>query len=173
MVRYLVLVAFIVAPHLGMAEDQVEVSPKQPWGDLEKREESPDQSLASKILLWLPNRVLDLIDVVKLDVGVGPMVGGVVRITKYGQVGFRGVAPATLRAGAMGRRAPVMIERANEMGIGPAFLESPDRIICPGELGVGLDFIFVGAYAGICVDELVDFVGGIFTADIKEDDLVW
>ena len=169
-----VLFAFLLfLPAIAIGQEEVEVSPREPWRDLEARDSDNEQSLTSKILLWLPNRVLDLIDVLKLDVGVGPMVGGVVRVTKYGQVGFRGVAPATLRVGAMGRRAPVMIERANEMGIGPAFLESPDRIICAGELGVGLDLVVVGAYGGVCVDELADFVAGIFGADFKDDDLVW
>lgn len=168
--------SFVVAIFLSIdvvAHDEVEVSPKEPWRDLEARDSQEEESTASKVLLWIPNRILDLLDVVKLDVGVGPMVGGVVRVTKYGQVGFRGVAPATLRVGAMGRRAPVLIERANEMGIGPAFLESPDRIICPGEIGIGLDFIAVGAYGGVCVDELVDFFAGIFTFDLKDDDLSW
>ena len=50
------------------------------------------------------------------------------------------------------------------------FSRSKDRSVCPGEIGLGVD-LFLGVYAGICVDELADFATGIFFLDIKDDDL--
>lgn len=171
-VLFLFLFCCLAFPLSGFSEPEAEahVSPKKPWRDFEVIEEVEPHPLRTT-LLWIPNRLLDLIDVFKVDVGGGPAVGGVVRISKYAQAGYREMSPMSVRVGALGRRAPVLVERANEMGIGPAFASSPDRIICPGEIGVGLDLFIVGGYAGVCVDEAVDFLGGLFLFDVKDDDL--
>lgn len=154
-------------------EPSVEASPKSGWADFnpEKETEGEESSGIRKAFLWIPNRLLDLIDVFKVDVGVGPAAGGVVRITKWGQAGIRTMAPAMLRVGDMGRTWPVKIEHSNELGISPAFLQSNERTVCPGEVGLGLDLFLIGGYAGVCFDELYDFVAGIFLEDVKKDDL--
>ncbi len=149
-----------------------EVSPKPAWGDFEIREEEIEEpTVLRQIFLWLPNRVLDLIDVFRFDVGVGPAAGGVVRVTKWGQAGLRSVSPLSVRAGNFGRDWPVKIEHSSEFGIGPTFLQSHDRVVCPGEVGLGLDLFVVGGYGGLCFDELFDFFGGLFLFDSKDDDL--
>ncbi len=150
--------------------DNVAASPKSPWGDFEVMEEHETPWWA-QALLWIPNRVLDLIDVFRVDAGIGPAAGGVIRITKYGQVGIRQVAPFSLRVGDFGREAPIMVERSNEFGIGPTFVNSRDRDVCTGEIGVGADVLIVGAYGGICVEELADFLAGLFFIDLMKDDL--
>jgi hypothetical protein len=122
------------------------------------------------VLLWVPNRVLDLVDVVRADVGAGMSLGGVVRLTKYGQVGYRSVSPVSVRVGAFGRKVPLLIENSSEFGAGPAYVASEDRTVCDGELGLGLDLFLVGAYGGICVEELVDFAAGLFFIDLSGDD---
>lgn len=150
----------------------VAVSPKRAWGDFEVREEEVEEpTILRQVLLWLPNRVLDLIDVFRIDVGVGPAAGGVVRITKWGQAGIRTMSPLSVRAGDFGRDWPVKVEHSNEFGIGPAFVQSHDREVCPGEVGIGLDVFLIGGYGGICFDELYDFFGGLFLFDAKDDDL--
>lgn len=123
------------------------------------------------VLLYLPNRFLDLIDIIKVDVGAGPAFGGVVRVTKWGQVGMRSVSPFSLRVGAQGRRSPVFLEHSSEFGIGPAFVQSHDRVVGSGEVGAGIDFIVLGAYIGIDFSEIPDFLGGFFTFDPSGDDL--
>jgi len=148
----------------------VPTSPKDPWVDLAVDQLTKGGSWGSDVLWYIPNRLLDLIDIFRVDVGVGPSVGGVVRITKYAQFGYREMLPASVRVGDLGRRIPVLIETSNEFGIGPAFVESADRAICPAEIGVGADVILAGAYGGVCLDEIVDFLGGIFFIDFKEDD---
>jgi hypothetical protein len=172
LITFVLIVQFVSAAAFADDSDYVSSSPKNPWSDFEVVEEPVENSSPLRAtLLWLPNRVLDLLDIFRVDVGLGPAYGGVIRITKYAQAGYREMNPASFRVGLMGRQAPVMIERTNEIGISPAFGGSPKRDICKGEIGIGLDVIAAGAYAGICVDEFVDFVGGIFTADIKDDDL--
>ncbi|MBN8550447.1 MAG: hypothetical protein J0M12_14125 [Deltaproteobacteria bacterium] len=147
-------------------------SPKSAWGDFKVGTPPEDEHTPvwKQIVLWVPNRVLDFIDIFRVDVGAGAAVGAVVRVTKYGQVGMRAVAPLSVRVGDFGRRAPILLEHSSEMGIGPLYLESKDRKICTFELGAGVD-IFVGAYGGVCVDEIVDFAGGLFFLDMKKDDL--
>jgi hypothetical protein len=151
-------------------------SPKPGWSDQgvatrgvqdQKREEG---SFLSDVLLWLPNRVLDLSDMVRADVGIGIAGGAVVRVTRPLQVGARFMAPGSARVGLFGRRTPAMFERSNEFGIGPAFVGSKDRNVCLTEVGVGVDFI-VGGYLGICADELPDFLGGFVFLDPRDDDL--
>jgi len=152
--------------------DQVSASPKAPWGEFDVvEEEKLDRPWPLQALLWIPNRLLDFIDIFRVDLGAGPAVGAVARITKYGQFGYRNMMPASLRIGDFGRTVPLMVERSNEFGIGPAFVDSKDRKVCTGELGLGLDLFLIGGYAGVCVEEVADFIGGIFLFDPKEDDL--
>ena len=155
----------------GSSKDLVPVSPKEGWKEFEPTQMNEGSPWWSDVVMWIPNRVLDFIDIFRADIGVGPSFGAVVRVTKYGQVGYRQMAPASLRIGDFGRQLPVMVESSNEFGVGPAYVESADREICAGEVGLGGDLLVAGAYAGICLDEVADFIGGIFFIDFKEDDL--
>ncbi|MBP9838954.1 MAG: hypothetical protein KBC84_09605 [Proteobacteria bacterium] len=128
-------------------------------------------SVAENVLLYLPNRFLDLIDILKFDVGVGPSAGAVVRLTKYGQVGIRSVAPFSLRAGLAGRSSPVFLEHSSEFGIGPTFVQSSERTVDRGEFGLGLDLILIGAYLGINLEAIPDFIIGFVGIDLQNDDL--
>ena len=148
----------------------VPASPKEPWSDPTLLTEEDESPWWRDVLLYIPNRVLDLIDVFRVDVGVGASVGGVVRVTKYVQGGYRQMAPVSVRVGDFGRTFPVMVESSSEIGISPAFKQSADREVCDAELGLGLDALVVGGYGGVCLDELADFIGGIFLIDFKDDD---
>ena len=153
--------------------DSVESSPKQGWIDGSPVPPASTQDRPStlrQVLLWFPNRILDFIDVFRVDLGVGLAAGAVVRVTEYGQAGYRQMLPLSVRVGDFGREVPIMFEHGNEIGIGPAFLPSSQRPVCPGEVGIGADLV-VGAYVGVCFDELADFALGIFTVDFKSDDL--
>ena len=154
------------------SSEEVSRSPKKGWGDFAvTEEEAPSSDNPWRTaLLWLPNRIVDFVDIFRVDVGVGPAVGGVVRVTRYGQAGIRMFKPAMVRVGDFGRQEPYMIERSNEFGVGPAYVKSKDRTVCDAEVGLGLDVFLVGGYGGICFDEVVDFIGGVFTADPKKDD---
>jgi hypothetical protein len=155
----------------GSLKDLVPTSPKEGWKDFEPVQVNEGSPWWSEVLLWVPNRVLDFIDIFRVDVGVGPAFGAVARVTKYGQIGYRQMAPASLRVGDFGRELPLMLETSNEFGVGPAYVDSADRQVCPGEIGLGGDLLVAGAYAGICVDEVIDFLAGIVMIDLKEDDL--
>ncbi len=155
----------------SLETELVPVSPKAPWGDLSTVPVQAEPSAWREALLYLPNRLLDLLDIFRVDVGVGPSFGGVVRVTEYGQAGYRQMMPLSLRVGDFGRQFPGMVETSNEFGVGPLFAPSADRKVCPGEVGLGADLFVAGAYGGVCLDEVVDFVAGIFLVDVKDDDL--
>ena len=105
------------------------------------------------ILMYIPNRFLDLIDIPRFDVGFGPSVGAVARVTKYGQVGYRSFHPASVRIGLRGRKSPVFLEKSSEYGIGPYYHDSSARSVQAGEVGVGADLLIAGIYAGISFDQ--------------------
>lgn len=176
------LISFLIAcsTHVAFAQDRysagnysglVPTSPKEGWSKLEPIEKGEGGPIWSQVLLWIPNRILDLLDVFRIDVGMGPSFGAVVRVTKYGEIGYRQMAPASLRVGDFGRQMPFLIESSNEFGVGPAYVDSSDRKICPGEIGLGADVLVAGAYGGVCVDEFADFLAGIFFIDLKDDDI--
>jgi hypothetical protein len=155
-------------------QDLVQTSPKPAWAPYPKGQLNSDyesEATWRHVAYWLPNRLLDFLDIFRLDLGVGPATGAVVRLSKYAQAGVRDMNPASLRIGLMGRRAPIMLEKSNEIGVGPGFNESSQRQICKAEVGLGLDPIIVGIYAGICLDEALDFGVGLFGYDYLGDDL--
>lgn len=172
--------ALVPCAHAASEDDALATSPKKPWGEFTVVEEpeadgSAEQSSGpawwSQALMWIPNRVLDFFDVFRVDAGVGPAVGAVVRLSRYGQAGYRDMAPFSLRIGDFGRKAPIMVETSSEFGIGPGYINSADRKVCKGEVGAGLDVLLVGGYVGFCSEELLDFLAGIFFIDIMDDDI--
>jgi hypothetical protein len=172
----LLLLVLVTAPLLlsyahADEEKKVRTSPKSPWGEFtvvqEKERVDP---WYVQVLFWIPNRMMDFIDIFRVDVGIGPSYGAVVRLSKYGQFGYRNPDPTSVRLGAFGRHQPFLIERSTEFGIGPGFVDSKERKVCPGEVGLGADLLIGGAYAGICIEEVVDFAAGLFFIDIMNDD---
>ena len=157
--------------------DELSTSPKKPWGEFTVVEEPAQEAEPSgpswwtQVLMWIPNRVLDFFDIFRVDIGVGPALGGVVRLSRYAQVGYRDMSPFSLRVGDFGRRAPILVETSNEFGIGPGYVNSKDRSVCKAEVGLGLDVLLIGGYGGFCAEELVDFLSGIFFIDVMDDDI--
>jgi len=166
----LLLILLLANIALAQEKQSAPASPKAPWGEFEVVKEEEPTTL-TKVLLWLPNRLLDFVDIFRVDAGVGLATGAVVRITKYGQAGIITQSPGMLRIGDFGRASPLQVETTNEIGFGPAFKSAPERNLCPGIVGAGIDLVIVGAHIGFCPEELVDFALGIFTIDIMKDDL--
>ncbi len=129
-------------------------------------------------LLYIPNRVLDLLDIFRLRLRVGPGLAAGVRATKVAQV-YAG-SYATVFAGLPGprmRSTPKLpfgleshsgaslsvIDATVDGGIGPDF--------SPTEFGAGLQLAIVGFEFGIDPVEIADFATGILTIDLRDDDL--
>jgi hypothetical protein len=157
-------------PAAAQTPRDVPSSPNAAWGDPAALQQ-PAQFSWVNVALWIPNRLMDLLDIFRADLGLGPSYGGVVRLTRYAQGGYRSMAPGSFRLGFFGRAAPYLNESSDEYGIGPYYQESLDREVCPGEIGFGADVLLAGVYGGVCVDELADFAAGLFFIDLKGDDL--
>ncbi len=154
-------------PNVELGEEYEDYKKTGPGRTVRHEEES---STWRKVLLYLPNRFLDFLDIFRFDVGVGPAAGGVLRVTKYGQAGIRSLAPGSLRVGLRGRKVPVFLESSNEFGIGPAFVQSHDRTVGASEVGAGVDLFLVSAYLGVDFASFGDFLLGIGCIDLAEDD---
>jgi hypothetical protein len=121
------------------------------------------------ILYYVPNRVLDLIDIARLNVGIGCGFGVNVRLTELAEIGFGQYQ--TTRFGMKGRVLPVYEENIDEAGI--AFLGYVNGCLQrdPTEVGADLHLGIIGAQAAISLAEAADFVAGIVLIDLQGDDL--
>lgn len=157
------------------AEDEHDVQFElgQEYSDYSKtgtNSKGSSSSFFRKTLLYLPNRFMDLVDVFKLDAGVGIGYGAILRPSKKLQVGYREMNPGMLRIGLMGRRLPVLVEKRTESGFSSDYGPNQGRKVSTGELGLGVDLGFIGVYGGVGLDSTLDFLLGIVGVDFEDDD---
>jgi hypothetical protein len=135
-------------------------------------------SILHKVAMYIPNRVLDILDVVRLRVRVGPGIALDARVTNLAAV-FLG-AYETVYAGLPGPRngptpkLPVGLESqiGAQVSIADVTAEGaagPDY--GPAEIGLGAHVLLVGFDAGVEPLELLDLVAGLFFIDLRADDL--
>lgn len=145
--------------------------------DEETGETRPKPSIASQILLYIPNRIFDVFDIVRVRARVGPGVAAGVRVTKYlqaylGAYGaiYGGLPGPRLRTTP---RSPIGLETNTGItlsvldatidgGFGPNY--------SPSEIGAGVQIGILGVDIGIDPVEILDLVAGILTLDIRDDD---
>ena len=137
-----------------------------------------EHSVLHKIALYIPNRILDTIDMVRARLRIGPGIAASIRFTDYADL-FLG-SYVSLYVGLPGPRdrvmprSPIGVETLNGaelsvlkastgFGLDPAYSET--------ELGIGLHLALIGLDVGFDPVEIVDFIGGFFLFDIKEDDI--
>jgi hypothetical protein len=128
--------------------------------------------LGHTILLYLPNRVLDAFDMARAGVNVGPGIGGQVKATDAGELVF--LSRLSAGVGLQGlRHLPVYASSESVVGAGP--------VEAGGDMGFGwyqssTDIrveahpLLAGAHVAVDPVEILDFVAGLFTIDIREDD---
>ena len=126
------------------------------------------------ILMYIPNRIFDLLDIFRLRVRVGPGISAGVRATKpvSAFVGFH----STLFVGLHGPRGkaeipfPVGIESRGGAQASLANLAPGNTYYGPLEVGVEAQPLIVGINIGIEPFEILDFVAGFFFIDLQDDD---
>lgn len=138
----------------------------------------PPQRSAWTVALWyLPNRVMDLVDIFRLRLKVGPGLGATVRMTDY--AAFFAGRQHTVFVGLPGPRYPDIVRWPvgfeNQRGIVLAGVDASDTLTHPprygfSEAGVGLHLGIVGAEAGVDPFEVADFLAGFFLMDLRSDD---
>lgn len=134
-------------------------------------------SVAHRILLYIPNRVLDVFDMVRARVRLGPGIAVGARVTDYAD--FYVGSYLSVYAGLPGPRCrrmprlPVGLETqtgvevsvadaATGLGLDPGYSKT--------EIGLGAHVLLIGADIGIDPVEIVDFLGGFFLWDPRKDD---
>ena len=129
------------------------------------------------ILMYIPNRVLDLFDMVRARLRLGPGIAIGARATEYADV-FVGTY-ATVYIGLPGPRGrtlprlPVGLESKSgaEVSIADVTLEAglgPDYGMT--EIGFGFQLFLIGLDVGIDPFEIGDFAAGLLTFDPMDDD---
>src|SRR5690606_24788312 len=125
-----------------------------------------ERGVGGTILLYLPNRIVDLLDVVHVGYGVGPGAGIGLHFTRYGRL--LAVAGVDVGIGWFGRYARpyqaaiYALAAAGPMIAPPNADEKWVRWHIPRwDIGVYLHALLDQAYVGIAPDEIVDFVVGL------------
>jgi hypothetical protein len=124
------------------------------------------------ILMYIPNRFLDLFDMVRVGVNVGPGIGGQVKATDPVQATF--IERMSVGAGLESlRHLPVYGSAESAVGLGPL---SSDMNLglgwyqSPTDVRVEVHALLIGAHVAIDPVEIADFILGFFTIDLRKDD---
>ena len=126
------------------------------------------------ILCYLPNRIFDMLDIVRLRLRVGPGVSVGARVTKLTNV-FVG-AHSSIFAGVYGPRGealipwPVGVENHGGADISLVKASGAGPYIAPLETGLEFQAGIIGISFGICPYEMLDLVTGLFFIDLQKDD---
>ncbi|MFA6294405.1 MAG: hypothetical protein WC637_21625 [Victivallales bacterium] len=140
--------------------------------------DSESHGTLHKIVLYLPNRVLDVFDIARLRLRVGPGVAVDARVTEIASA-FVG-SYASVYAGLPGPRNRPMpklplgfesrsgvqasvIDASAAGGVGPDY--------GPAEIGAGLQILIIGLDIGVDPFEMADLLTGFFLVDLRNDDL--
>jgi hypothetical protein len=124
------------------------------------------------VVMWLPNRVIDLFDVARAGVDLGPGIGLDFAATHYARI-----AAMTRTSGGLGfqtfRHPPVKFghedymiagHHSAEAGIGNGWYQHVY------DFRIELHVLIVGAHAAVNVGEIFDFFAGFFFFDPMNDD---
>jgi len=145
---------------------------------LEGKTSSPPNSTLSTVLLYLPNRIFDLLDIVRARVRVGPGLGVGIRMTE--PLSIYAGAHATIYAGLPGPRQ----ERTIPLPLGAEAVAGGRLSVLNGiycsdtssrhsqtEVGLELQVLLVGVDISIDPVEFADFLTGFFLFELRDDDL--
>ncbi|MCX7625905.1 MAG: hypothetical protein N2Z21_06805 [Candidatus Sumerlaeaceae bacterium] len=158
--------ALTLCPLPSMAGGEM---PAKPCAPAVQKPASNKGDVLHMLLYYVPNRVLDFVDIFRLSVGVGVGYGVNVRLTELAEVGLGNYE--STRFGMKGRILPIYEENIDEAGV--AFLGFVNGCLQrdPTEIGADLHVGVVGAQAAVSVAEAADFVVGFLMIDLQGDDL--
>ena len=123
------------------------------------------------LLLYIPNRVIDVFDLVRFGVDVGPGIGLDGQATSALQA--RAITQTSVGAGFQSfRHLPIQTGLQSALGVGPV---SADAQVggwyrSDTDLRVGAHAVIVGAHAAISTGSIADFALGFLFVDIRDDD---
>lgn len=137
------------------------------------------QGVGHKLLLYIPNRIFDVLDIVRARVRLGPGLALGTRVTKYTDL-FMG-SYTSVYLGLPGPRQvprvpwPGGIESRSGLAASVADATTTSYDANPRyavtEIGLGLQAVLVGAEVGFDPLEVFDMAFGVLFIDFREDDL--
>ena len=146
--------------------------------DVDGEVDEPEHGVGHKLLFYIPNRFLDLIDCFRARVRVGPGLSCSFSMTQRGA--FFAGKYNTVYAGLPGPRAPEKfvspVGREKQKGIILMGVDATDDTDypprhAPVEIQIGAQALIIGADVGIDFWEIGDFFTGLVLIDLRKDDL--
>jgi hypothetical protein len=139
-----------------------------------KPEEEPpeERSFLHVLLLYIPNRIVDLLDIARFGIDVGPGIGLDLTATEYARLALltrisAGVGYQTLR------HMPVKAGAESNFGVGPFGANVGFPLTWyrnTWDLRVEAHLLIVGAHVAVNPAEILDAVLGLTTFDLLGDD---
>jgi len=163
------------APGSWLALERPQEPEKQEKPKTQEKEEEPPRegrSAGHVILLYIPNRLLDIFDIARFGVNAGPGVGADVEATEY----LRAAAMSRISAGVgyeTLRHLPVMAGAESELALGPVGTTAAIPYTWyrnTWDVRVELHVLIVGAHVAVNPAEILDAILGFTTIDIMDDD---
>ncbi|HKE00146.1 MAG TPA: hypothetical protein VKE69_03995 [Planctomycetota bacterium] len=140
----------------------------------EKKEEPAKESrpVLWTILMYVPNRILDIFDIARFGVEVGPGIGFDLEVTEALRVAAMTRATVGLGYQTL-RHMPIKSAAETYAGVGPI-----DLGVSPGmnwwrnfwDVRADVQVALVGAHVAVNPAEIADAVLGFFLIDIMDDD---
>jgi hypothetical protein len=127
-----------------------------------------------RIVFWIPNRIFDLLDIVRLRVRLGLGLSAGVRATKPLSVAV-GVH-STFFIGLFGPRGepripwPFGFDNRAGAEVSVVDVDAGEVYYGLGEIGGDAHLFLIGLAVGVDVWEVLDFLVGIVTIDLQDDD---
>ncbi len=144
------------------------------------QDDEDDPSVGHGLLLWIPNRILDLFDIVRARLRVGPGLSFGARATEFADVFIGGYGSFYVGLpGPRGQRTPrwpvgIESKAGAEVSVidataeGETFTDAP--LYGTYEFGLSSQVVILGFAVGVDPFELVDFVVGLVLFDPADDD---
>ena len=138
-------------------------------------EEEKEGTLLGAVLLYIPNRIFDAVEIARAGVNVGIGLGVDMRITWLAQLALQ--TDTSVGLGFQGfRHLPVCARLAHSVAaVGPMKKPSVDMMswpVNPYDVRVELFALLAGAHAAVDLEAVVDLVLGFFFLDPSGDDFV-
>jgi hypothetical protein len=153
------------------AESQTPAPAEPP--EVDEEDEDEGHGFFVGLLLYIPNRILDLGDIPNVGVEVGPGMGIDLRATEYGQlallsrisagIGFQGFRHLPIKLGADAALGVGFLGGTGSGGLGWKYSK--------WDFLVDVQVILVGAHVAIDPVAIFDFVVGFVGFDPSDDDL--
>jgi hypothetical protein len=141
----------------------------------EEEEDEEGRSAVGTALLYIPNRIFDLVEVVRAGVNVGGGLGVDLRATWVAQAVV--IHDTSVGIGFQGFRHLPICARLGHSAMGAGPIRTPklgllDWPINDYDIRVEFFILVVGAHVALDLEAFFDFFAGLLTFDPSEDDFV-